>query len=201
MTKLLTVLVLALGVSSAAHAGILIEPYLGYHSGAMGRDPIGAEPEYKDTISGAAFGARLGYKFLGPWAALDVTQGTGTWKDGTPGGSTELDYSFNQLGLTAGLDIPFLVRFWAGYGLQSNGKLKGKAGTSFPNDITVEGSYTKAGIGLGMIPFVSINLEYIMNTYKKVDLGDGGGKVEADTAFTTLKNDTIMFSVSLPINL
>ena len=201
MTKFMLALMLALGFSSAAQAGLLIEPYLGYHIGALARDPIGGTPESTDTMTGTALGLRLGYKFVGPWVALDATQGSGKWKDGTPGSSLETDYTTNQLGLVAGVDIPFLFRVWGGYGLQNNTKLKAITSQSGATDTMYYGSYLKGGIGLSMIPFISLNVEYIMNSYQKLDNSTGNGKVDVDSVYSNFKDNVILVGISVPFNL
>jgi hypothetical protein len=104
LKKIFAVLTFVLGISSLANAGIMIEPYLGYQTGETANDPVGASPEVTDTSSGMGLGLRLGYKFILPWVALDVTQATGKYKDGTPGNTIENDTSTTQLGLVAGVE-------------------------------------------------------------------------------------------------
>jgi hypothetical protein len=179
----------------------MIEPYLGYQTGETANDPVGASPEVTDTSSGMGLGLRLGYKFILPWVALDVTQATGKYKDGTPGNTIENDTSTTQLGLVAGVDLPFLFRFWAGYGLQNDITIKANTSANANAvDSKFYGSYVKGGIGFGIIPMLSINVEYVMSTYQKLDLGAGAGKENVDKYYTTLNNNTVMIGVSAPFN-
>jgi opacity protein-like surface antigen len=201
MKKIFAILAVMIGMSSAAHAGILIEPYLGYETGdstykfVSSIDPSGTE--FKDSLSGVSYGMRLGYKFLLPWIALDYTSGTGTDKVDSKFSSTNSDFTRTSLGAVVGVNLP-LIRAWAGYGFSNELTLKGANGTP---DTKMKGTYLKAGVGLGFLPFVSVNLEYKINDIKKVDLGYGAGEQDKSAVFDSTKNDTIMLSVSVPFNL
>lgn len=201
MKRILTIAAFILGTSSLAHAGILIEPYLGYESGAVKNTVSmgGAEASYSLATSGPAFGLRLGYKFLMPWVALDYTAGSGK-SESAISGASDLDYTKSSLGLVVGADLP-IVHPYVGYGFSNSVTIK-KGNTTTGQDYVFKGTYVKAGVGLGFIPFVHVNLEYKINTYSKVDLGDGAGEINrSDSIFTELKHDTVMVSVSVPFNL
>jgi len=194
MKKIFAIIAMAIGMSSTAHAGILIEPYLGYEMGDLIRKDVGSTTETTDKVSGVSYGMRLGYKFLLPWVALDYSSGTAT---GKPDSGTDFDLTKSSLGAVVGVNLP-LIRMWAGYGFSNEATIKGTAGS---NNLKLKGNYLKAGVGLGFIPLVSINLEYKINDIKKVDLGAGAGEVDKSTIFDTAKHDTIMLSVSVPFNL
>lgn len=195
MRKLLGIIAITLGMSSAANAGILVEPYLGYMLGDLKWKVVGTSTEYTDSLGGVAYGLRLGYKFVLPWVALDYTGYGGKAKNGVPGGS-DYDYSGSALGGIVGVDLPVMFRFWGGYGLQNNMTQKGTNGNA---DLKYTGSYTKVGVGFKGFPMVSINAEYIMNKFDKVD--GGTGAVNTDTVFSTFDANLLMLSVSMPFNL
>jgi hypothetical protein len=186
-------------MSSAAQAGILIEPYLGYETGdstfkyVPSIDPSGTE--FTDSLSGVGYGMRLGYQFMIPWVALDYSSGTQTAK--VDKGRDSYDMTKSSLGAVVGVSLP-LIRAWAGYGFSNEMTKKGTAGSA---DTKLKGTYLKAGVGLGILPLLELNLEYKINDLKKVDLGAGAGEQDKSAIFDSTKYDTIMFSVSMPFNL
>lgn len=191
MKKVLATIAIALGISSFAHAGILIEPYLGYEMGDLKRaQPLSSE--FTDKLSANGMGMRLGYKFLLPWVALDYTTFSGKAKNGDPA-LTDYDYTKSQLGAVAGVDLP-LIRGWVGHGFSNNFTQKDAGG-----DVKYTGTYTKVGVGFGFIPFVSLNAEYIINTYEKIDIG--GTELQVKNIFDTFDHKTLLFSISAPFNL
>jgi hypothetical protein len=101
-----------------------------------------------------------------------------------------------NMAAVVGVDLPILLRAWAGYGISSSSTLKFSTG-----DVKTEGGFTKVGLGFKGFPFVSINAEYIMGTGKKVDYGLGAGKEEIDTYYSTYKPNFFLISVSVPFNL
>lgn len=195
MKKLFAMIAMVFGVSSAAHAGILIEPYLGYGFGSLDYKTVGASQEYTDNMSGPGYGLRLGYQFILPWVALDYTGYSGTGKPGAPG-EKDYDYSGNSLGAVVGVDLPVMFRFWAGYGFSNNFTQKGTDGAA---DIKAKGTYTKVGVGWTALPILSINFEYQMNDWKKVDAG--AGEVDMKDVFSTFKHNMYLISISAPFDL
>lgn len=198
MKNIFAMIAMTLGLSHAANAGILIEPYLGYQGGDFVYQNTaagGGGAEKTDTASGTGLGLRLGYKFMLPWVALDYGTFSGKFKNGTPGGA-DYDYSMTNMALVVGVDLPILLRAWAGYGITNNTTLKFATG-----DVKTEGGFTKVGVGFKGLPFVSINAEYIMGTGKKVDYGLGSGKEEIDTYYSSYKPNFFLISVSVPWNL
>ncbi|MEZ0392445.1 MAG: outer membrane beta-barrel protein [Pseudobdellovibrionaceae bacterium] len=194
MKRILAIFALIFGMSSAAQAGLLIEPYIGYAFGKATYTFIGAT-EYTDNLSGAGYGLRLGYKFLMPWVALDYTGGSGTAKSGRPG-VADSDYTVTSLGGVVGVDLPILLRAWAGYGFSNEVLLKGAAGAA---DQKFKGTYTKVGVGFTGLPFVSLNAEYQIHDFKKVDVGSG--EVDKTDVFDKLTGDQVLVSVSIPFDL
>jgi hypothetical protein len=198
MKQILAAFTLVLGLSSVSQAGILIEPYLGYETGDLSYTPVftGTGTEFKDVQTGTGYGLRLGYKFLIPWVALDYSGVSGKAKTGASAiGFADTDYTRSSLGAVVGADLP-IIRLWAGYGLSNELAYKATASTAASK---FKGSYVKAGVGLKLIPFLSVNLEYKMNTYTKFD----NGTTESDIKdfFSSHKNDMLMISLSAPFNL
>lgn len=197
MKKLFAIMAIAFGMSSAAQAGIFVEPYLGYLFGDLKWKSIGSSTEYTDNLGGVSYGLRLGYKFLLPWVAVDYTGFSGTGKIGQPG-QKDYDYSGYALGGIVGVDLPVLFRFWGGYGFQNN---MTKKGTSGGPDSKYTGTYTKLGVGFKGFPLISLNAEYIMNKFNKVDFGAGSGVENVDQHFSTFDANLVLLSVSVPFNL
>jgi hypothetical protein len=192
MKNILALFAVIFGISSVSNASLMVEPYLGYEFGKQTNKAVGGSTETTSDSTNPALGLRLGYSFMLPWVALDYTMGSGTIK-ATAG---DTDFSRTSLAAVVGVDLPVLVRAWAGYGFTNDFTLKGSGGLS---DTKVKGTYTKVGVGTTMLPFVSINLEYIMHKATKINLA-GSGEVDVDTVYSTFDNNTYMLSVSLPLD-
>lgn len=158
-----------------AQAGILLEPYLSYHTGKdKGTTDV-------DT-SGIAYGGRIGYGQMGFHAGVDVMQGA--W---THASTPSVDTTPSDLGIFLAYSFPVMIRVYGVYNLQSNLGLK-FAGASN----TYKGTGFKLGVGITTLPFVAINLEYRTATYTKDDTG---------TLSPSFKQDTYGLSVSVPFDL
>lgn len=173
MKKLLLVLALGLGFTSTSHADLMVEPYLGYEMGT------GSQGSNDFKVTGTDLGLRLGYDTgVMFWAALDYTMGSLTLDPDT--GASD-DGKRTSLAAVVGLDLPVLFRVWAGYGFSN--EMKFDTGTW-------KGKYTKFGVGFTALPFVSLNLEVINDTWD-----DSGSGADPDS-----KNTSYLLSVSLPLN-
>ncbi|MGZ3772772.1 MAG: outer membrane beta-barrel protein [Pseudobdellovibrionaceae bacterium] len=172
MKKFLAVFAVMMGFASASHANILIEPYLGYEMGKTKDYSAG-------TATGSQMGLRLGYALpIFFWAALDATTGTVSLK---PDSGSAQDAKRTTVSGVVGFDFPILVRAWAGYSLMDelNASTSGK----------YKGSATKLGVAFTGLPFISLNFEYVTESFNEL----------AGTALSTnLKNDSYIVSVSLP---
>lgn len=174
MKKVMAVFALVLGFTSVSQAGLLLEPYLAYEMGTTSGATEG-------KADGTTLGARIGW--TAPvmfWLALDGATGTITSK---PDAGANEDGKRTSLYATVGVDFPILVRGWLGYGLMNevsfdSGKVKGKA--------------TKIGVGFTGLPFISLNVEMVKETF---DDRDGA------TMDPTLDNSATVLSVSLPLDL
>ena len=153
--KALVALATLTGFVSTAHAGVLIEPYLGYLTGKV-------EQSSNDwDISGVNFGARLGYKsFLGLMGGLDYM--TGKLEDDA---NPKNDVTPSQLGVFVGFEFPILLRVYGVYGISNKAEFKDSATTNKYEG----GDNIKLGVGFTALPLLSINLEYIMASYDEMD--------------------------------
>ncbi len=151
--KRISLLALAAGFVSSANASILIEPYLGYHTGK-------SKQTTTEDFSGMTYGARLGYQQLGFMLGLDYM--TGKW---TEKGTPNVDLTPSSLGAFVGYNFPVMLRVYGVYGFQNS--VKAEAGGTSSK---LEGSPAlKLGVGFTALPLVSINLEYMTATYDKSD--------------------------------
>ncbi|MFN8945809.1 MAG: hypothetical protein ACK5WZ_14425 [Pseudobdellovibrionaceae bacterium] len=189
-------------VTSVSQAGIMIEPYLGYEFGTQ-------SAKYKSTylpnasadlggvISGSNLGARLGYNFIGLWAALDYLMATSGSVKYDASGMNSSDLARSTAGVTFGFDFPILIRVWGGYILKDEAKLK-----SSGSETTLTGRGYKLGVGFQGLPFISLNLEYYARNY--TDHGgtakNAGAGYDFDAAYNEFKHNTYLVSVSLPLD-
>ena len=104
MKKLLAVMAIAIFSATQAHAGFMVEPYLGYETGTSGQGSS------EDDYTGTAFGARLGYSMVGFMFGADYMAGSGTVDD-TP----SLDVKSTNLGAFIGYEFPVMFRVYASY--------------------------------------------------------------------------------------
>lgn len=161
--------------AAQAQAGILLEPYLGYHTGDFGQAT-------KNDTSGVSFGARAGYQTMGFMFGVDYM--TGKWtSDSTP----KADVTPTDIGVFVGYNFPVLLRVYGVYGFKDEAKAEASGNS---NKFEGDGSI-KLGVGFTGLPFVSLNLEYITNKFDEVN----GNKItpEAEGKFYGL-------TVSLPLD-
>lgn len=152
-----------------AQAGIYVEPYLAYN--------ILGDTDGDDT-TGMNIGGRLGYS-LPMLVSFGLDYNMGSYTVDTSLGDSDVDTT--NLGLFVAVDLPILARAYASYYLSSD--LENEAGQSF------DGSGMALGVGLTMLPFVSVNFEYRTMSY---DGAHGFGDFDADE---------ILVGVSLPLDL
>ncbi len=178
MKKMWLVLALFLGFAGTAHAGIMIEPYLGYEMGSH----TDINPTAKTEL--VNMGARLAWKSpVMLWLGLDYNLGvSGKYK--VDGGSS-YDSKHNTLYAVAGVDLPILLRGWVGYGVSDEITVD-TASTK------IKGKPVKIGVGFTGLPFISLNFEYIMENLDKIESNAG-------TNNSPGKMDSYMLSVSLPL--
>ncbi len=181
MRRLLTGLVLgatAVMISLPANAGILLEPYLGYETGTQ------KSSTSSDNYSVMGFGARVGYTLPLVWFGLDYSTGSGKLKSS----GTDYDITGTNLFADVGIAIP-LLRAWFGYGLQSTLTEKTAGG-----DAKITGDIMKIGAGFTGLPFIAINVEYLMYTPKKQTYGG------VESTLSGMSGTGLMLSVSAPFD-
>lgn len=172
MKKLLTVFALTIGFATAANADLLVEPYLGYEKGSF-KDSL------DDNTSFTNLGLRLAYKApVMFWVGLDATMSM----SGSIDGLGDPDAKRTTYYGVAGIDLPILLRGWIGYAISSEIKMES------PVSDTVKGKGMKVGLGTTFLPFVSLNLEYLKDTFD-----EGAGLTEDEN------HESYMLSVSLPL--
>lgn len=176
MKKVLLAFALVMGFTSASQAGWMVEPYLGWERGDLSKDTDG-------TLSGTAIGARVAYTLpVLVWLGLDGMY-TLTGEYDPDGGSKE-DAKRTSLYAVVGVDFPILVRGWLGYGLLNEWKLDSSPSAK------LKGDSMKIGVGFTGLPFVSVNFEYIKDSFDKYEMN---GTTDVD-----VENTAYMISVSLP---
>jgi hypothetical protein len=178
-------------VALPAQAGLLIEPYLGYQfgnlkttDGAMGASP---NTGHSDSTSGLTLGGRLGLTLPLVFIAADYST--------TNGKSGSDNAILNQLGATAGLSLPFF-RAYLGYSFMNDLKVQPSTG-----EVTLSGSALKAGVGFTGLPFLALNLEYIMNTFNKYKGPGVDQSIDSAGYLKDAKMDAVQFSVSVPFDI
>jgi hypothetical protein len=144
--------VVSVMMGSVANASLLLEPYLGYHTGKY------TQGSTDQNLSGVSYGGRLGFQQLGFMGGIDYM--TGSWKDDASPNSSTVTPS--NLGVFVGYNFPILVRVYGEYGFSNSLKLSNNGGSD-----TLKGTGIKLGVGFTALPFLSINLEYITDTYTK----------------------------------
>lgn len=180
--------------SSAAHAGFLIEPYVGMiGAGKFDFDSLaGADDGGKMT--GNLYGARIGVKNYGFWVAANYTSFTGkqTWLTNGPA-----DAASTTTSVDVGFDFPIKLRVYAGYGL--NHKMTIKSAGALPDTTYNSTSVTKIGFGYSIAFFFSLNFEIIKPTYKTYEIG--GVTSDVGTGFNSINNETTNVTLSFPFSL
>lgn len=174
---------LFLSLLANAHAGLLVEPVLGWTFGQ--KLDISGVDDYSGG-QGLSYGGRLGYQ-RGPFQiGADVLKS-----------SVEMDSNdfkenvdITEMGAFIGFELPILLRAYAGYIASIEGDTNiNRVKTEFN-----KGSGFKLGVGWTLLPFLDINLEYrngMFDEYKQ-----GGMTVKEDTYYKAY-----MLGVSLPLDL
>lgn len=144
----LWMMLIILGMSAQASAGLLLDPYVGVSSSASKVEIDGFSALTSDkTSSQTIAGARIGYSFILLSAGLDYQMMSGDDADGES--STVTNTSF-----FVGVDLPILLRFWGKYIFSS--EFSGDTADKF--DFAFKDGYA-VGMGFTGLPFVSVNLE------------------------------------------
>lgn len=177
LLKKISLLVIAVGFVSGAHADLLLEPYVGYQTGKYKGG--GSSTDF----SGLDYGARIGWQQLGLMVGLDFMTGKMTDKD-TP----KSDITPQSFGVFVGYNFPVLLRVYGVYGFSNSMKFE-QSGASGK----FEGSpQLKIGLGYNFLPLLSIALEYTTGTYDEFNGRNMG---------TDMTTSAYGLSVSVPFTL
>lgn len=175
LLRKISLLAIAVGFMSGAHADLLLEPYVGYQTGKYKAGGTSTD------FSGLDYGARVGWQQLGFMVGLDFMTGKMTDKDKPKSN----DVTPESLGLFVGYNFPVLLRVYGVYGFNNSLKFE-QSGSSGK----FEGSpQVKLGLGYNFLPLLSIALEYTTGTYDEFN----GHKLSSD-----LTTSAYGLSVSVP---
>lgn len=184
-------------LSTAAHAGLLVEPHLGYDMTRVVAN-LTSSPGTDNGLktNATSYGLRLGYKLpLMVWFAADVDYSAGkTAFTDTATNPTNFDYTRTDMYGVVGIDLPLFLRGWVGYGFSSNLTVKATGANT-----VVTGTAIKGGVGLKLIPKVSFNVEYILRSMTDQKVGSASS-TKVSTTYATYKDAGALFSVSIPFN-
>lgn len=193
MKRLLLISALLLS-STAVHAGILIEPYVGYGIGS-GEDSDSPKTEY--DMNAPFIGGRLGYQALGFMAGLDFTKWMESELEGkTSLGTSTADADQQTIGAFVGYNLPALLRVWVGYYFSH--KIEIQSGSSVGDEF--KGGGYGLGVGFTALPMLSINLEYRMHTFDE-HKNASSGSTSALNGSSEIDFNQIMISASLPLDI
>ena len=201
--------------SSMTQAGLLIEPNIGINLGGKfsGDTPEAFVETFPDTfeektwdVNGNFYGLKLGYKFLGFMFGAEYSQTTGS---DISDGET---FNITETGAFVGYAFPFFLRIYAGPVLSSNIAVTDKEDGIKSEWLFNGGTGTRMGLGLTLLPFLSINLEMKNVKYKKFDYQydgkaiwdtDAGELLGITDDWAEHENSltTYMLSVSIPIEI
>lgn len=169
-----------------AHAGIYLEPYLGY---AMGTSEGSIDISGFGTVTiddedtGTVIGGKVGYSMLGlafgaDYAMFDI--------DSEESDGEETSSDVTALGAFVQYTFPILIKVSATYILDASIESESSEGS---------GSGYKIGVGYTGLPFISINFDLISINYDELT-ATGLTITSAD-----ITADYKMLSVSLPFDL
>jgi hypothetical protein len=179
-------LALVLGYSPQSHAGLLIEPVIGYSFGNANIDvEVPSSPTSnssdKNSVKGTSYGGRLGYQNFGFQLGVDYLA-SAMETDGDK-------FNTSEFGGFVGFEFPILVRVYAGYVFSGTGTLAADDGDlDFKN-----GTGPKVGIGFTLLPFLDINLEYRSITYEELETTFSGTPTNLNADY-----NAVMLGFSLP---
>ena len=177
-----------------AKADVLLEPYAGYEVGTLnmtygsGAGVTNSGQSFQNSQTGFDLGLRLGYEFPLIFAALDGMYTTGNVGSGSGTGSfSSSSMTRTSVFIDAGVHILF-IRGYVGYGFVDNTAI------STTNSPSFTGNAIKLGVSFTGIPFVDINVEYIMHTLTNYSIQNDPGNDFTSSG----KNNVAMVSVSVP---
>ncbi len=185
--------------SVRANAGILFEPSVGYEYDTFNANfSAGSNVAY--SVTGPSLGLAVGYSFLIFYADVDYQYGMlNSSVTSQPSGLSYTGASLirNSLFIDAGVHIPML-RAYVGYSPLNNWDFK--ANSMGSNNVTFLGSGLKVGASFTGLPFIAINLEYMMSTFSSYT-DSSNHSMGSSSTYSDASAKSIMLSVSLPLDL
>ena len=187
---------MAIGLTAApVKADVLLEPYAGYELGTLNMSyGSGAVPttnigqSFQNSQTGFDLGLRLGYEFPLIFVALDGMYTSGNVASGSGTGSfPSSSMTRTSVFVDAGVHILF-IRGYVGYGFVDNTAISTTLSPSFT------GNAIKLGVSFTGIPFVDINVEYIMHSLTNYSIQSDPGSFYSNSG----KDNVAMLSVSVP---
>ncbi len=184
MKRVFLTIVLVFGFS-AAHAGFLIEPNVGFAvQGGWDFSVV------DDDVTMTHLGSRIGYMTpMGLMFGGDVQYGTGTYKTLGTGFTTDLDGTSLDLGAFVGFQSMIGFRGYISYMAASSIDLDDTSSTKFT------GTGFKLGAGYQIVEYFALNLEYHMMSYTDFEDNTSSGSLGND-----FEVNLIMINASFPIN-
>jgi hypothetical protein len=189
-------------IGASAKASILIEPYAGYSSETLALELANNTGPVKFTMGGLDYGARLGYAFPMVFIAADYNAATGMAstigeKPASAAGYTADPFDRTDIFAVVGVRIPMLQAY-VGYGFSSSLTYKLQSGEQ-----KFTGTSFKAGLGYTGLPFVAVNLEYLMTNYTKYNSANTDysvGDTANGAAYSKASGSAVMLNVSVPFH-
>ncbi len=182
-------LILAVLTSMTANASMLIEPHLGFNVSGGGTTS-GTEFTYQ----GSQYGLRFGGQYLGLMAGLDFNRSSYTWKrQSLANGTTNDEFSRNELGLFAGYNLPILLRAWVAYYFTNTATDESSGGYTADGD-KYKGNTFELGVGYTALPFLSLNM-----AYRNVRIDTQELAIASKKLGSNISNHEFVLGVSTPI--
>lgn len=188
--------------STTAHAGLYLEPYVGYGMGSNKADYTVSSFTNSINASNAkatVFGGKLGMSILMFRFGADYMSTSGTEEAEDKLGAKSNDtVKTTNIGAFVGVGFPF-IQLSATYFLSSKATVGIVPTNSNPSsDLSLSGNGIKAGIGFTGIPIIAINLEMINLGFSKGSYTQGSQS--GDFASFSSKYNLTMLSISAPFS-
>lgn len=178
--------------TTSSHAGLLIEPVIGYNAGSSFETELPLNLGKKDYKgSGVGYGGRLGFQKLGLQLGVDYFNSSLSMTSNDFDGNVDV----TEWAGFVGYEFPILIRVYAGYifSATGDGRMKAPAGIANAKLKLEDGTGYKLGVGFTGLPFVDINFEVRRGSFGDSKIGSAG--------IDDVDYQTYMIGASLPFNL
>ncbi len=180
-----------LAFTSASHAGIFIEPSIGYRSHNLKLTEIaGLTREIK--MASPVYGLRVGFRSL---MGIDVNLAYdySSGKAEVLPAKEKNDFNQSTAAVQLGVSALGALKIYLGYGILNELKLARGLTVS---DIKLTGQAYQAGLQIKLFPMVLLGLQYNLNQYKTVEGTTYTSGDKVDTYFNKLDSQDYSLSVS-----